>query len=296
MTQQLEIDAEISPNLRPDSDFLRFEFTHPDGPRMQILANRETAAALMANRLLDVLDSARDGDTILLATGNTMLSFYPELIRKAAERQINLARFNYGHIDNFVWRPEDYPNGPGEDDYVRYLRANFVGPAGIPEGRFHPINGFTHTPEKTAAAYNSWLEKQHVIAVLLGIGPEPVAHLAYMRSDADLEQGVSYLPISPETVARNVKRSQESGKAAPPDECITLGLRFLRRAEHKFVLASGSEYRRRIDVTFNGPVDPQVIATFLRTSGFRETVEVYLDVNAGWDLISEQENAAASQK
>lgn len=255
-------------------------FRHADGPMIHVSPTPQETHASMADDLLDILASAQVDDTVLLATGNTFVPFFAKLIARARERGISLAKFRWGHIDNFSYNPREYPSGTDDEDYEKYLRKHLIEPAGIPEDHFFPIKGLSANPAKTAADYDRWLGNQHIIVVLMGLGPEPVVHIAYMRPDMDLEQGAAAIEFSPETDERNKQRAQKEGKPPPPKHGITLGLPHLRRAEHKFVLAYGDSYAERVRLTFGEEINPNVIATHLRTEGFRDTVNVYLDRTA----------------
>lgn len=242
----------------------------PDGPDVHIAADRMKTCELMATAVVTVLTDTPPGQTILLATGITMLGFYPALILFAEEHSVNLASFNYGHLDNYVWRPSLYPNGPGKEDFFTYLQQNFLKPANIPADHFYPINGITETPQSVAKRYDEWLSTQNIAAVFLGLGPAPEVHLAYIKSGTPLSVGVHHEILSEVTVSRNISRGEKV-----PEEAITVGIANLKQATHKFVLALGKTEEVRLALT--GPITPDVVATALRTKGFKESVHVYLD-------------------
>jgi len=224
----------------------------------------------MAGAVVDVLKTTPAGQTILLATGKTMLEFYPALIRLAEKQSVDLTSFNYGQLDNYVWRPSLYPNGPGEEDFIAYLKKNFLEPARIPNYHYFPINGITEEPELVAQQYNGWLSNQKIAAVFLGLGPAPEVHLAYIKEGTSPEIGVHHVLLSDITVARNIRRGEKV-----PTEAITVGIANLKQATHKFVLAIGKTEEVRLALM--GPITPNVVATALRTEGFKETVHVYMD-------------------
>jgi len=242
----------------------------PDGPDVNIFGDRIKASYAMARAAIDVLKTTPAGQTILLATGKTMLEFYPALIRIAQEQSVDLTSFNYGHLDNYVWRPSSYPNGPGDEDFIKYLKKYFLEPAKIPEDHFYPINGLTEKPDLIAKKYNEWLSTQKIVAVFLGLGPAPEVHLAYIKEGTSLDKGVHHVFLSAITVARNVGRGEKV-----PTEAITVGLANIKQAANKFVLAIGKTEEVRLALT--GPITNNVVATALRTEGFKETVHAYLD-------------------
>ena len=247
----------------------------PDGPDVRVSQNRISASKVMAQAVVNVLQTTPAGQTIILATGRTMLGFYPELIRIAEEQKVDLRSFNYGQLDNYVWRPSLYPRGPGSEDFIAYLQKNFLEPAHIPPDHFYPIDGVTEEPAQTAKRYDQWLSKQKIAAVFLSLGPLPEVHLAYMKANTPLDSGVHALTLSDSTIARNKTRGEKG-----PTEAITLGLANIRAAAHKFVLTIGKPEEVRLALT--GPITPDVVATALRTDGFQESVHVYMDeVSAG---------------
>jgi 6-phosphogluconolactonase/glucosamine-6-phosphate isomerase/deaminase len=239
-------------------------------PDIHTFADGLQASEAMAQAVVDVLKITPAGQTILLATGKTMLDFYPALIRLAQSQSVDLASFNYAHLDTYVWRPSLYPNGPGKEDFITYLKENFLGPANIPADRFFPMNGVTDTPEIEAKRYDDWLTQQSIAVVFLGLGPPPEVHLAYMNAGTPLETGVHFSTLSDVTVTRNKNRGEMA-----PTEAITVGLSNLRHATHKFVLAINKPEEVRL--AFTGPITTDIVATALRTQGFGESVHVYVD-------------------
>lgn len=253
-------------------------FRHPDGVNIHVSPTPEEARLSMADDILNVLANAEDGQTVILSTGNSSSKFYPVFIEQARERGIDLTRFHYGHLDNYAYDPQAYPDGTDNEDYEKYLRRHFIEPAGIPEDHFHPIRGLSDHPEEVAAEYDAWLSTRPIVAAIAGaMGPEPVVHFAFMKPGMDLERGVSVIDLSEETVERDRQRAIEGGYPPPPDRAFTLGLPHLRRARHLFNINCGPEYRKRVELALTGPVDPNVIATYLRTEGFRDKVHIYLD-------------------
>jgi 6-phosphogluconolactonase/glucosamine-6-phosphate isomerase/deaminase len=232
--------------------------------------NGTIASLTMARDVVNILKNTPAGQTILLATGKTMLEFYPALIRIAKEQSVDLTLFNYGQLDNYIWRPSLYPNGPGKEDFIAYLHKHFLEPANIPADHFYPINGITKKPEVIAKSYDEWLSHQKIAAVFLGLGPPPEVHLAYMNAGTPLESGVHYSKLSDGTITRNTNRGETA-----PNEAITVGLANLKLATNKFVLAIGKPEEVRLALT--GPITTNVVATALRTEGFGKTVHVYLD-------------------
>jgi 6-phosphogluconolactonase/glucosamine-6-phosphate isomerase/deaminase len=199
-----------------------------------------------------------------------MLGFYPLLIRKSREQGVDLSSFLYAQLDNYVWRPGLYPDGPGREDFIPYLHKNILDPAHIPAERFFPINGVTDSPEAEAKRYDDWLSKQTIAAVFLGLGPAPEVHLAYIKSGTPLESRTHYVKISDVVITRNTGRGEHA-----PTEAITVGIANIREAKHKFVLAIDKE--KEISLALDGPVITDVVASALRTDGFGKSVHLYTD-------------------
>lgn len=253
-------------------------FPHPDGPSIHMLQSPQEARLAMADDIFDVLVTTEDGDLVLLSTGNTSQAFYPVFIARAQERGIELTRFRYGHIDNYVYDPLQYPYGTDDHDYEKFLKKHFIDPAGIPEKNFFPIHGYTADPHGTADRYDQWLETQRIVVAITGaFGPKPVVHLAFMKPTMDLEVGVAAINLSDEVVRRDSTRAADSDYEPPPTRAITLGLPHFRRALNIFGINCGPEYVSRVQTALTGPIDPRVIGTYFRTEGFRKKVHLYLD-------------------
>ncbi|OGG01918.1 hypothetical protein A2Z33_01620 [Candidatus Gottesmanbacteria bacterium RBG_16_52_11] len=262
-------------------------FRHPDGPMIHIIPEQTDTILDCVNGILDVLSTAGDGDTVLVAASRTAGMLYPVLIKESERRNIDLNRFTWGHIDNYLYPPESDAGGPEGEDFAAWVRINLIEPAGISPDRFFPLSGRTEDPQKSARMYDEWLSSCRIAAVIAGApGPEPVVHVAFMNPDMDTECGVCVIPLSPETVERNRERAEAAGKNPPPETAITLGFKHMRRAEHIFSVALGDEYAGRMKMALVDPVSPGVIASQWRTDGFREKVEIYLDRAAGAEIVA----------
>lgn len=233
-----------------------YEIKHPDGPVISVFRSPEEAATAMSPLALNIIRE-HPNDTILGATGNTFLKVWPIFIREAVRLEVDLRKLQVGHLDNYVWRPEQYPHGPGPEDFAEFMRQNLIIPAGIPMEHFHPIDGYTSNPNLVALLYQSWLNTQQVRIAFFGLGPVPEVHLGYMNAYTPADRGMHHVHLSPTTVKRNLERGENV-----PNEAITAGPSTIAKAEHKIVMAfnkPGEITRALVE-----PKSPRIVASMLR--------------------------------
>jgi len=145
-------------SLRVDALDVRI---HDDLPSMA-----RDAADLAAAAIVDAIDRDRHAN-VLLATGNSQLSFIAELITRPGIDWPSVTAF---HMDEYVGMSADHPAS-----FARYMRERVA--TLVPIGAFHYLRGDAPDPEAEADRYGALLTAAPLHLCCLGIGEN--GHLAF---------------------------------------------------------------------------------------------------------------------
>lgn len=245
-----------------------YEILHPDGPIISVFPTPEaTRAGLVLPVLSTIINNP--GTLGLVATGHTFEPFYPLLIDAARKYGVDLASIDWSHLDNYVWRRDKYPDGPGPEDFGNQILKWLIKPAGIPLKNFHPIDGWVYNPGKYAFDHDLWLRRQIISFALYGLGKPPEVHAGYMLKNTPDHRGFHYTRISESTLARNIARGEHK-----LEECMTIGPDTVASVMYNFVMAIGKP--EEIELALVKPITPEVNATLFRQKRMRN-VRFFLD-------------------
>ena len=244
-----------------------YEIIHPEGPRISVFRSTEETVLGATFDALSLIQ-ADPTATYLGATGNTYELFWKTFVTESARYNIDLSQARWSHLDNYVWRPTDYPDGPGPEDFKQFMIDRLVRPAGIPENHFIGIDGYTNNPAITAFMHQSWLRNQRVQIAFFGLGPIPEVHLGYMNPNTPMSWGVHRVQLSEATIARNIARGEHV-----PSEALTIGPTNIVQAKNKIILAFNKP--DEIEAALVAPKSPAVVASMIRGL---PNVHFYLDM------------------
>ena len=232
------------------------------------------AAADDAAAVLQAAIQARGQANIIIATGNSQLTFLEALSKKPG---IDWKKVNVFHMDEYVGIPADHPAS-----FPLFLRRHIIDQ--VKPGKFYPIVGQAKDPEKTCAEYERLLRAHPADLCALGIGEN--GHLAF--NDPPLARFDETRWVHVVTLADSCKR-QQVGEGHfktiddVPNQAISLTIPALLSA--KSVLAIVPEARKAEIVyqTLNGPVSPLCPASILRQTAH---AHLFLDSNSGARILN----------
>ena len=214
--------------------------------------------------LVTSLLSKQDRVAIILATGNSQLTFMGALSKK---KELPWGKVVVFHMDEYLGM-----SGTHAASFARYIRerlVNIVHPAA-----FYPIVADSTDAEAEMKRYAELLAKFPPDICVLGIGEN--GHLAFNDPPADFETK-EILKIV--TMDRECRMQQVGEGHFPtiedvPPQALTLTVPALLSAKH--VLAVVPEARKAVAVkaALEGPVTPNCPASILRT---KPNIVMYLD-------------------
>jgi glucosamine-6-phosphate deaminase len=228
-------------------------------------ALRQTAADLI---MLTIQESPTAA--VLPATGATPMGTYEELAARAAAGSLDASGLRVFQLDEYV--------GVGEDDrrsLLGWLRRNFVHPLGIADERVVELPGDAGDPDEVCRRYDRAVtEAGGIELAILGLGPN--GHLGFNEPPSDPSSPTRRVALTPASVTSNAAYWGDA--AAVPGQAITAGMTVLTAARRTLLLVTGTHKHDIVHRTLQGPVTPEVPASFLQQ---QDGVNVLVD-RAAW--------------
>ncbi|HEX7246585.1 MAG TPA: glucosamine-6-phosphate deaminase [Actinomycetota bacterium] len=233
------------------------------GVRMSISAGGEAFDHRAAATIASALEGAA---TAVVATGRTPMGVYARL-------GADLPR---GRLDGLrVFQLDEYV-GVGPHDprsLASWTRRSFVDPLGIDPSGVVWLDGLAEDLEASCSTYEDAVANAggYDLAVL-GIGPN--GHLGFNEPPAGPSSRTRVVRLSEASLRSNAAYWPE---LEVPTSALTAGMDLLLAARRVVLLASGRAKRDIVHRAFEGPVTPDVPASFLQE---HPDVEVVVDAGA----------------
>lgn len=199
------------------------------------------AADIVQNQL------TRKPDSVLgLATGETPVQMYHELVRRHRAKRLDLTRITSFNLDEYAGLPPEHPGS-----YTYYMRERFFDAIPLPSGRGHMPDGLAADPEAAAREYERRIQTAGGIDLqILGIGTN--GHIGFNEPGSTLDSRTRLVELTAETIARNSQLFPEGETA--PGQAVTVGIGTILEARQIVLLACGPAKARAIRETVEGPV------------------------------------------
>jgi len=199
--------------------------------------------------------AARGVANVMLATGNSQLTFLSELVTYT---DLDWSRVTAFHMDEYVDLPATH-----SASFQRYMRERVA--ASLPFQQFHYLTGDTTDAQGEAERYAHVLRAHPLDLCCCGIGEN--GHLAFNDppvADFDDPLDVKIVELALASRRQQVAEGHFSTMADVPTHAITVTIPALLRARR--VLAIVPEARKAIPVrdALQGPVTTACPASYLR--------------------------------
>jgi glucosamine-6-phosphate deaminase len=233
--------------------------THFDELPVEVYPDEDSLGRAAAEAAAQTLRSAvgrRGQANIIVATGNSQLSFYRALRER---RDIDWAKVSIFHMDEYVGMPADHPAS-----FRRYLHEKIVDP--VHPAAFYGVQGDAPDPEQECRRYDALLRAHPADLCCLGIGEN--GHLAfndppYAQFDDPVWAKVVKLDLA--------SRRQQVGEghfptlADVPALAITVTVPALLAAGQVLCIVPEKRKAPAIQATLSGPISTRCPASILRT-------------------------------
>lgn len=226
------------------------------------------AAAASAKVDIATAIAERGSANIILATGNSQISFLEAL----RQQEVEWDKVRVFHMDQYLGMPADHPGS-----FVRFLKKHFLDVVEVSE--FYPISGKIETAEETCRAYAEQLLEYPPDLVALGIGEN--GHLAFNDPPhAQFDDPALVRVVDLESASR--RQQVGEGHFATiddvPKQAITLTIPALLSSRNIYGLVPESRKADIVRRCLTRPISEDLPATILRL--FR-SAQLYLDRDSG---------------
>lgn len=251
--------------------------------RIRVFENSEDLGVAAADEGAKAIRQAlkeRGKARIILATGASQFDMLGALV---SESGISWPDVECFHLDEYVGIPATHPAS-----FRRYLRERFVDR--LPEGvkSFRYLDTERPLDELRREAGDA-VNAAPIDVAFIGIGEN--SHLAFNDPPADFETEEPYLVVHLDEACRR----QQHGEGwfhsldAVPQQAVSMSIRQILKAKRIVCSVPDERKARAVRASVEGPIDPMVPASILRTHG---EVTLFLDRDSAGQLAEETIDAA----
>ncbi len=246
--------------------------------RTVVMPDAEAVAVLVADRIADVMRQAlasRGRCVLGLATGSTPIGIYRELICRRQAGELDFSRVSTFNLDEY------YPMAPASpQSYRRYMWENFFEHINIRPENVHIPAGEVPRDQVAQACTDyerSIAEHGGIDFQLLGVGR--TGHIGFNEPGSAADSRTRLVTL--DTITRRDAAADFFGEDNVPREAVTMGVATIFEAREIALLATGEHKATIVGRAVEGPVSPDVAATFLQQ---HPNATCYLDLAAAVEL------------
>lgn len=213
------------------------------------------AACDSAVRILVEAIKTRGAANLILATGNSQLSFLEALRR---DDRIEWSHIQLFHMDEYLGMTSEHPAS-----FRRFMKEkllDFVKPA-----TFYGISGDANDPEVESKRYAGLLQEHSPDLCCLGIGEN--GHLAFNDppfADFNDPKAVKLVELDSISRRQQVGEGHFPSLQDVPTHALTLTVPALLAARHVLAIVPEKRKSRAVKEALTGPVSPDCPASILR--------------------------------
>lgn len=240
--------------------------------RIIILDNYEEvskkAAAMIASQIILKPDSV-----LGLATGDTPLGMYAELIKMYNKKEIDFTNVKTFNLDEYYGL-----NRNNEQSYYYYMNDNLFKHINIKKESINMPNGMAEDIDKECISYENKIKEAGGIDIqVLGIGVN--GHIGFNEPSINFEAETHLVDLDEETIRSNSRFFKSIEEV--PKKAISMGIKTIMHSKKIVLLASGFSKADAIAKTVQGKISPDVPGSILQ---LHKDVTIILDKEAGSKL------------
>jgi glucosamine-6-phosphate deaminase len=192
-----------------------------------------------------------------LATGNTTLGMYKELVRLHQQDGLSFSRVGTFNLDEYLGLAADHAQS-----FHCFMQQNFFSQVNVNPRNIHiPDGAITGNYEQYCRSYEQAIRDAGGIDLqILGIGRN--GHIGFNEPTSSLGSRTRLKVLSKDTTEDN-RKSFGPGERIP-DCAITMGIGTILEAKRILLLASGSSKAAAIANAIEGPLTASVTASALQ--------------------------------
>lgn len=191
-----------------------------------------------------------------LATGDTPLGLYRELIRLHREEGLDFSHIVTFNLDEYVGLAPSHPCS-----YHRYMHHHLFDHVNVDPQHLHLLSGTAEQYESHCEAYEAAILTAGGIDLqVLGIGKD--GHIGFNEPTSSLASRTGVVALTKPTLADN--RRSFGPREAMPQWAVTMGIGTILEARRILLLASGRRKAAAVARAVEGSVTAAVTASALQ--------------------------------
>ncbi|MBT9152060.1 MAG: Glucosamine-6-phosphate deaminase 1 [Firmicutes bacterium] len=208
----------------------------------------------------------KPGIVLGLATGETPLAMYRELIRWHREEGLDFSQVITFNLDEYIGLPPENINS-----YRYYMQHNFFRHINIKLKNTHLPNAMAVDVDEECREYERQIAGVGGIDLqVLGLGQN--GHIGFNEPGVDFALSTHLVHLAAATIASNARFF--AAESEVPRLAISLGIKSIMQAKKILLLASGSSKARAVYELVHGAVSNNTPATILK---LHQDVQLVLD-------------------
>ncbi len=221
-----------------------------------IIRADSSAASLVAADIVATLVTRNPRAVLGLATGNTPLLLYRELIRRHREEGLDFSKVTTFNLDEYRGLPHDHPCS-----YHRFMWEKLFDHLNVPPPRVHVPDGMAEdVPEACEAYERAIVDAGGIDLQLLGIGTN--GHIGFNEPSSSLASRTRLKTLSRNTIAANA--GFFGGESRVPRHVITMGVGTIMDSRRCLLMAFGEDKASAVAQMVEGPVSARLPASVLQ--------------------------------
>ena len=229
--------------------------------------------ARVASRLVKKILSNRSNPVLGLATGDTPLRLYREMIRMYQAGELSFQDCTSFNLDEYVGLPPE-----DERSYHHYMRTHLFDQVDMDPEHIHLPNGCAGDLRQACRDYEQKIKESGGIDLqVLGIGAN--GHIGFNEPTGSLASRTWVKILSEQTMRDNAVYFDRPEDV--PRHVVTMGITTVLETRHCLLLANGAKKADAVRNMIEGPVSASCPASILQ---MHRRVTIVLDEEAAYLL------------
>lgn len=233
-------------------------------PRIVVVEDADELGRVGADLVTETIAAVPDAG-VVAATGRSPIGLYEELSRRRQAGLLDPAGITAFQLDEYLGlEPNDRRSLWG------WMRRIFTEPLGVAEDRVVPLPIAGDLAEACAAFDRALTARGGLDLAILGLGLN--GHLGFNEPPSDPDAPTRGVDLSPSSIAASAGYWHVDLDV--PARAVTMGMSALLSSRTVVLLVAGENKRAIAHRALEGPVGPEVPASFLREAPGEVTVVI----------------------
>ncbi|EPY2301244.1 glucosamine-6-phosphate deaminase [Clostridium sporogenes] len=226
------------------------------------------AAVMIASQII-----LKPNSVLGLATGDTPLGMYKELIEMYHKKQIDFSEAKSFNLDEYYGLEKN-----NSQSYHHYMMESFFSHINIDKEKINIPDGKAENIEEECKSYDKKISDAGDIDIqVLGIGVN--GHIGFNEPSVEFKAGTHLVNLDEKTIKSNSRFFNSIEDV--PTKAISMGIKTILSSKKIVLLANGKGKADAIAKTVKGKICPEVPASVLQ---FHKDVTIILDKEAAEKL------------